>query len=377
MTGMRIPYDAESVWIWMSRLGRPVREIIALLMQEYGTAENIWRAAEERSAPTSLQAHPTILSRFADDALRQYAVRCRETAHRLGMRICTPDMLEYPPLLREIYAYPCALYYYGRLPAEVNPNMRLLSAVGSRSCTAYGLETAALFGTALAQAGVGLVSGMARGIDGAIHKAALRGGGYTAAVLGCGADVVYPKEHRELYRQICQTGCVLSELPPGSIPDRRNFPARNRMIAGMTEGTLVVEARRSSGAMITVDRALEFNRTVYAVPGNIHAPASQGCNGLIQSGACCVTCPEDILEDMGLSIAPSEPENAGRTPGWLGGLPEDQGAVARAVSEGARDLSQIAQATGRPFGAVAGALTMLEIRGILGRNADGSVYLQV
>lgn len=222
----------------------------------------------------------------------------------------------YPALLKEISDPPELLYYRGDL---VIANQPLLAMVGSRRPSRRGADDARDFAQVLAQAGMGIASGMALGIDAAAHRGALDVDGATVAVLGTGADACYPRSHRALYDEIAKRGLILSELPPGSPPLRHHFPRRNRIISGLSLGVLVVEAAIKSGSLITARLALEQNREVFALPGSLHNPASRGCNGLIRSGAKLVESIDDILEELsGWSAlqqtlagdTPSSPESA-------------------------------------------------------------------
>ena len=205
---------------------------------------------------------------------------------------------EYPERLKEIEDFPYALYVKGSLPEK---NSRKAAIVGARRCTPYGEKYAVDFARMLAGCGVEVISGMARGIDGMGHRGALMSGGKTYAVLGCGADVCYPKEHIGLYADILeQGGGILSELPPGTPPLAHHFPARNRIISGLADAVLVMEARRKSGSLITVDMALEQGRDVYALPGPVNSAMSDGCNLLIRQGAGILLSPEDLAEEWGL-----------------------------------------------------------------------------
>lgn len=359
-------FIAPVAWIWISFLGRPNQEIRTWLLETFGSLEEVWKAAEGGTVPAWMAEKATLSSRFLDVTLREKALEIYEQALSLKMGICTPEDATYPACFTELYGMPTVLYYYGTMPSA----QRLLSIVGSRQCTAYGLGNAEWFAGSLADRGIGIVSGMARGIDGMAHKGALHAGGYTIAVLAGGIDVVYPKEHQYLYEQICARGCVLSEHPPGTPPDRRFFPARNRIIAGLGEGTLVVEARKESGAMITVSRALEQNKTVYAIPGNIRVPTSMGCNDLIRQGGICVTCPEDILEDMGLG------EEAHKVRRFPKDLSDAERNILCAIEEGAVFPDTISLRFGLPLGAVYTALMLLEIKKLVGKNPSGAYYVK-
>ncbi len=359
-------FIATVAWIWLSLLGRPNQEIRTCLLEAFGSLEEVWEASEQGKVPDFMVKKPTVAARFVDKTLREKAMEIYEKTLFLKIRICTPESPSYPAYFHELYGMPTVLYYYGTMPS----NQRLLSIVGSRQCTSYGLGNAEWFAGSLADRGIGIVSGMARGVDGMAHKGALHAGGYTVAVLAGGVDVVYPKEHQYLYEQICTRGCVLSEHPPGTPPDKRYFPARNRIISGISEGTLVVEARKESGAMITVSRAIEQNKTVYAIPGNVRVPTSIGCNDLIRQGAICVTCPEDILEDMGMG------KMLAKCQSLPGNLSETEKQILRTIEEGAVFPDTISLRLGLPFGAIYTGLMLLEMKKLVGKNPSGAYYVK-
>ena len=215
-----------------------------------------------------------------------------------GIRFIPYFSPDYPARLKEIPDYPYALYVKGNLPDE---NRKAVAVIGARRCTPYGEKYAVDFAKALAGCGVEIISGMARGIDGMGHRGALMAGGRTYAVLGSGADVCYPREHIGLYVDILeQGGGILSEQPPGTAPLRHHFPARNRIISGLSDVVLVMEAGRKSGSLITVDMALEQGRDVYALPGPVNSSLSDGCNRLIRQGAGLLLSPEELLEEWGI-----------------------------------------------------------------------------
>lgn len=205
------------------------------------------------------------------------------------------DDPRYPPLLRQISDAPEALFVRGDPAALSQPQ---LAIVGSRNATAGGLETARAFATHLAGCGFGITSGMALGIDAAAHAGAIAGGGRTVAVMGTGPDLVYPRRHAALAGQIAAHGALCTEFPPGMAPLRENFPRRNRIISGLAVGTLVVEARLQSGALITAHCATEQGREVFAIPGSIHNPLAKGCHRLIREGAKLVESTEHVLEEL-------------------------------------------------------------------------------
>lgn len=218
--------------------------------------------------------------------------------------IVTRDMAEYPPLLREIKNSPEKLYYTGDISLL---SRRCVAVVGSRTTTAYGRSVAETIGRKLGEHGITVVSGMARGIDSFAHKGALKAGGGTAAVFAGGTDVCYPAENRNLMAEIERKGVVVSEQPPGRWPDKYDFPLRNRIISGLCEMTVVVQARNRSGALITAELAEDQGRRLMAVPGNIDSEYNLGNNKIIREGVMPVVSIDDILHELG--IYPGEPED--------------------------------------------------------------------
>lgn len=214
-----------------------------------------------------------------------------------GISFVSVEQGDYPKRLRVIYDPPYALYYIGKLPEE---ETKTVGIVGARECSAYGKNVALCTGKCLAANNVAVISGMARGIDGYGHEGALAGGGKTYGVLGSGIDVVYPPEHDALYRKIAGGGGVISEYPPGMPPKPGFFPARNRIIAALSDTLLLIEAREKSGSLITADLALEQGKDIYVVPGRVTDPLSVGCNRLIRQGAGIFLSPEELLRDLGL-----------------------------------------------------------------------------
>lgn len=212
---------------------------------------------------------------------------------RLGVRLLTIFEDDYPASLRQIADPPLVLYVMGQLPQA----KYAVAIVGSRDCTDYGLKAAKFFSKQLALRGIPIISGGARGIDTAAHEACLEAGGTTVAVLGCGIDVAYPEENKALFQRIAQNGAVITEYAPGVSPLSRNFPARNRIVVGLSQAVLVAEAAQKSGALITAHLAADEGREVYCVPGSIFTGKSVGCHSLLRKGAKPVDCVEDILED--------------------------------------------------------------------------------
>lgn len=216
-----------------------------------------------------------------------------------GINFITVDDIEYPERLKNIPDSPYFLYYKGCLPSDDLPS---LAVIGARNCSIYGQEITYCFCKVLAEKGIQIISGMARGIDGYAHKGALDGAGYTCGVLGFGMDICYPKEHIRLKKEIEEKGGLISEYSLGTPGLSRNFPARNRLIAGISDAVLVIEAAKKSGTLITVNYALEQGKMVYAVPGRIGDRLSEGCNEIIRDGGKIVISPEDILPEFHLKL---------------------------------------------------------------------------
>lgn len=210
-----------------------------------------------------------------------------------GICFCSMEDKEYPERLREIPDPPYGIYYKGKLPSENVPSAAI---IGARLASSYGRDQAVRFGSALSEAGIQVISGMARGIDGLAGTGALTGGDYSCAVLGCGVDICYPEENRKLYEGLKRQGCLVSEYPPGTMPQAKLFPPRNRLISGFADVVLVIEARKKSGTLITVDMALEQGKDVFVLPGRVTDSLSEGCNLLLNQGAGAALSPRTLLE---------------------------------------------------------------------------------
>jgi DNA processing protein len=263
----------------------------------------------------------------------------------------------YPPLLSELHDPPANLFVRGDGRPLSEPGV---AVVGARSCSAYGAQVARTLARELASAGLVVVSGLARGVDGEAHRGALEGG-RTVAVLGCGIDRDYPRSHAELARRIVASGAVVSEYPPGVEPAPWRFPARNRIIAALSLATVVVEARERSGALITADFALELGREVFAVPGEITSGLSAGTNDLLRQGAAPLTAVRDVLEALGIEDEPA----AG-----MSSVSDSALAVLSVLGDGACGADELTRATGLSSAEVAAALIELELGG-LAAQADG------
>ncbi|MCG3178112.1 MAG: hypothetical protein BIFFINMI_00435 [Phycisphaerae bacterium] len=284
-----------------------------------------------------------------------------ELIERHGVTVLTQHDAAYPYPLRHIPDPPAVLYVQGTLAEADNVSVAI---VGSRRCSRYGFEQAERFAHLLARAGITVVSGMARGIDGAAHQGALAGGGRTVAVLGCGLSITYPPEHDKLRGQIAAAGAVVSEFPMRVEPSGSNFPRRNRIIAGLSLGTLVIEAASRSGALITARLAGEYNREIFAVPGRIDSPFSQGPHDLIRDGAKLVQCLDDILDELGevgRAIRPPGDDPLGdEVP--LVKLTADEERLLAAMDAEPRGIEELAALSRAPLPEVMSLLTQLQLK---------------
>ncbi|MBK7897613.1 MAG: DNA-processing protein DprA [Candidatus Promineifilaceae bacterium] len=347
---------------------------VQALLDYYGSLGDAWQANEfelvkigfdKRALNTFLQTRQAV---DLDAALAQ--------VQRAGVSLLTWAMPEYPNYLREIPNPPPLLYYQGEI---LEQDRWAVAVVGTRRLTAYGRLVTRDLVAGLVQNNITVVSGLARGIDAIAHKTAVDLGGRTLAVLGSGLDCIYPADNRALAQEITQgQGAIISEYGLGVQPEAKNFPPRNRIISGLSLGVIIVEASSRSGALITTNFALEQNREIFAVPGNINSPASQGPNKLIQEGAKLVTKIEDVLEELNLHMV------AERTAVQLV-LPEtaEEIALYSQLSGQPLHIDELSRATGLPSALVSSTLTLMELKGMVqqvgGLNyvllrEDGPIY---
>lgn len=269
---------------------------ITALLAHYGSAEQVWQASGEDYAQI-LSLKKEVGAQLAKDKQTLDPEAEWLKLERFKIKTLSIEAEDFPWLLKQIPSPPPILYYLGSLEVLAGPAVAI---VGSRRSTFYGQEVAGKLAGELAAMGIAVVSGMALGVDTAAHRGALENGGKTAAVLGCGLDLCYPPQNGKLMEEIASKGVVFSEFPLGTQPLAANFPQRNRIISGLTLGTVVVEATAKSGSLLTANYALEQNREVFAVPGNIGSPYSRGCHRLIKEGARLVESAADIVAELNL-----------------------------------------------------------------------------
>jgi DNA processing protein len=348
------------------------------LLRELGSPEAIFNASL-----TALEAQrlPAAVAQ-AIHSRQPLSSAAKELAQSqaAGCRLLTWDEPEYPARLREIYDPPPLLYVKGNVALL---NRHVISIVGARRPTPYGNQMAERLGRDLADRGLAVASGLARGIDSSAHKGALvSASGATIGVLGCGIDVVYPKENKKLFEEIAQRGAIISEFAMGTFPAPQNFPIRNRIISGMALGVVVVEGAQYSGSLITARLAMEFGREVYGVPGNVTQPASFGPNQLIKQGAKLVTSWEDVVEELPTPVraellpvetATSE-ERAALVEQNL--APTERPLYELLSVDQSRHIDELVELSGLSSSEVLAALFDLELRGVV-RQLPGKQFLKV
>ncbi|EEO28407.1 DNA-processing protein DprA [Oxalobacter paraformigenes] len=292
-----IPYDKEELAAWIRLVLTPGIGIRTAhkMLTAYGLPQNIFMTSyRELQRIVSPQIADAIYAPVPE-AITEQIEKTQKWLEEPGNAILTLSDSNYPGLLLEIPDPPLMLYVKGRVELLSSPSIAI---VGSRNATAQGRMDAKEFARSLSESGLTIISGLALGIDAAAHRGGLKGKGSTIAVVGTGADIVYPARNRELALQIAEEGCVISEFPLGTGPLASNFPRRNRVISGLSGGILVVEAAARSGSLITAKTAIDQGRDVFAIPGSIHSPLSRGCHELIRQGAKLVETSQDVLEEL-------------------------------------------------------------------------------
>lgn len=356
--------DEVAAWVGLSRLPGVGPRTIAGWVDRAGSARAVWQHLPAFIQKRAERAEILAAWRKVDPAA------ILEGARSLGLTVlavCDPG---FPALLRAIPDPPPVLYVRGSLDEAAS-----VAVVGSRRATPYGLAAAERLAFDLAQEGITIVSGLARGIDSAAHKAALDGGGRTVAVLGCGADVTYPPEHRRLALAVAARGALVSEFPPGTPPLPGHFPRRNRLISGLALGVVVVEGAGDSGALVTVDYALDQGREVFAVPGSIFSPRSAAPHGLLRQGACMVESAGDILTELGLGSSvrsgPGKPCDVAVPSAGAEGTAR----LLALLEGGPLRLDELAEQASLSAAAVGALVTMLEMRGLI-RTLPGQMVMR-
>lgn len=355
------------------------RSRIPDLINALGSARAVFEASAATLTATGL-CTPRAVQNFISNRDARLPQRLDYFCRHNGVQILAYTGTDYPQSLQNLSDKPLVLYVKGELP-QAN---YALAIVGSRRCTEYGVRAAACFAQAMTREGIPIISGGAKGIDTAAHEACLQAGGVTVAVLGCGLDIVYPPENAKLFARIVEQGALVTEYPPGVPPAAANFPARNRIIVGLSQAVLVAEAGKRSGAVITANIAADEGREVYCVPGNIFDGSSIGCHELIRTGAKLVDMPQDILDDKRswqqamnrritqpniFDCAPQEPKPAPAP------VTTELGAKLLALLQaGALSLEKLTEQSGAAFAAVSMELLDLQAAGLVATDQAQRYY---
>ena len=361
--------DDLKYWVAFSRIPSIGTVRMRLLENGFSSLQAAWEASG-----SDLQAMG-----IEGSALRQITERRplidpdseMERMDKAGIRAFNWNHPEYPPALKEIYDPPPVLYLKG---AFAERDAHGVAVIGTRRATAYGREACAALVKDLAAAGITIISGLAKGIDGIAHRTTLEGGGRTIAVMGSGLDVVYPADHRALAQKISETGVLLSEYPLGTKPDARNFPRRNRILSGLSLGVLVVEAPLDSGVMHTVRFALDQGRDVFCIPGSIFSPSSLGSNRLIQDGAKLITDAADVLEELNIARLEQQPSFPGFDP--IEEIETEEAGFLQHIGIEPIHIDELRRQAGMPVANVSSTLSLLEIKGLV-KQVGAMHYVRV
>ena len=354
-----MPKSDTKYWVGFSLIPGVGRARFAKLESYFSTIELAWQASQSQLRAAGLEAR--VVQEIVDWRPRISLEAEMERLDRYGVAALTWKDTGYPARLKEIYDCPPLLYVRGQLLPQ---DEWCLAVVGTRKPTLYGRQVTQELASELARRGVTIVSGLARGVDAEAHRAALEVGGRTLAIFACGLDIVYPSEHARLAQEIMNHGALISDYPLGTRPKAEHFPRRNRIMSGLSLGTLVIEAGETSGALITARLALEQNREVFAVPGSILSPASLGTNRLIQDGAKLVRSYTDVLEELNLTarVQPQPEQLEMKEP-----LPVDdtEAVLLKKLSAQPTHIDEVCRESGLPISVVSSTMALLEIKGLV------------
>jgi DNA processing protein len=357
-------------WLTLTALPGLGAALTHRLLAAFGSPQAVLAAGQAVSQVEGIG--PRLLAVFTNQSrlqqARSWAMQEIQRAAQSGSFLISCDDSRYPSLLRTIHDPPVLLWCRGNLSCFEQVAIAL---VGSRSASSYGRKISFMLARQLAEAGLTVVSGLAEGIDGQAHAGALAASGQTIAVLGCGVDIIYPRFHKRLYEQIVHQGLLVSEYPLGTPPEGFRFPARNRIISGLSLGTVVVEAAARSGSLITSRMALEQNREVFAVPGRIDSPQSEGAHHLLQQGAHLVHSVADILAELPLRSSRLLEQEAPPIPQDLSS--EEQDLLQLLDPTGSVDIEELMEKSGLQIGSLHSLLLSLELKGLI-RQLPGQQY---
>ena len=360
--------DGQLDWLKLSLVPGLGPASMRLLIEHYGAPSAI--LAVNPSEFRAIGLKPSVIEGISRPDQRQLQLAIDWLSSSDTRHLVTMDNPQYPPLLKSIPDAPAVLFVHGNISVLAQSQ---LAIVGSRIPSAQGRENAYEFAAYLAKTGLTITSGLALGVDGASHQGALDAGKQTIAVTGNGLDRVYPAQHRELAHQIAEQGALVSEFPPGTKPVPGNFPRRNRIISGLSMGTLVVEAAQKSGSLITAYKALEQSREVFAIPGSIHNPLARGCHQLIRQGAKLVETAGDVLEELGpfTRVSNARAPQKDKTPPEQTDHDEVHQTILQAMGYDPVTIDALAKRTGLDISDISSVLLILELEGKISSQPGG------
>ncbi|MBU0598170.1 DNA-processing protein DprA [Patescibacteria group bacterium] len=358
-------YEETKYWVAFSHIESIGPKKFKMLYNHFSSMKNAWRASYSElhaAGLTNKDAETIFTKRGGINPDKLW-----EDLTENNIQVITIKHANYPHLLKQIHLPPALLYVKGQWPVDSEYS---LAVVGTRKTSSYGRQAVLEITSELSKAGLTIISGLALGIDALAHQAALEAGGITIAVLGCGLDIIYPATNRQLSEKILrEKGALISEYPPGTQPLKYHFPARNRIISGLSKGVLVIEGGQDSGSLITANFALEQNREVFAVPGNIFSQSSRGPNKLIKMGASVVTSANDILQALNIEQAQQFKTNKKIIP-----ASQEEKIILEYLSSEALHIDEIIKSSKLKSSIVNSCLTMLEMKGFV-RNLGGAYYV--
>ena len=340
------------------------------LLEYFGSLDTAWQAKSGEISKI-LNLNPKISSRIFEEKNNINPEQELDLIDKHKVNVLTIEDNQYPDNLKTIHYPPPVLYFKGTI---IEADKNSISIVGSRKATYYGKMVAEKLSKDLALSSLTIISGMARGIDTAAHKGTLSVNGRTIAVMGCGIDYIYPPENRRLAQEIQESGAILSEFPLFTLPERQNFPRRNRIISGLSLGTVVVEAAEKSGALITADFALNQGREVFAIPGNINSPLSNGSHNLIKQGAKLVENYQDILEEIHVALPKKTVEK--KIVKENTSLNEEEKIIYPLITKEPAQIDEIIEASKLPAGKVSETLLNLELKDLI-KEIEGKRFIKL
>jgi DNA processing protein len=365
-----IPSDNGVDWLALHLIPGLGNMAFRSLLDRFGDPAEVFRAKLADLAQVE-GLRKQVAQRILERAFSQDPQKVLRDVEKLGARVVIFSDPAYPEPLREIHDPPMVLYIKG---AAIPGKATFVAMVGSRTSTPYGVKTAESLAQGLARRGLGIVSGLARGIDSAAHWGCIEGRGFSVGVLGTGIDVVYPPSNKKLFDIMGEKGAVITEFPPETPPEPKNFPIRNRLISGLSRGVIVVEATMKSGSLITASMALEQGREVFAVPGSVHSFKSKGCHFLIKQGAKLVENADDVLDDLGLNYTYAAKKDSYAEPP-LPPMEDNEKKVYDLIGDYPVHIDDIVREGNMEPGTASAVLMRMELKGII-RQLPGKLFVR-